>query len=113
MSSNNTSAARVTEIVELLRPDRPRKLPESLTAAAMDGDLERMQLFLDQGADIEQRSFFASPPRCRVLAGPARIGALADRARCVVDRTRSCPVHPGASTARRVHHIGAVTPVRR
>ena len=61
MSKDNTSAARVTEIVELLRPERPRKLPESLTAAAMDGDLERMQLFLDQGADIEQRSFFASP----------------------------------------------------
>ena len=61
MSSDKRSAARVTEIVELLRPERPRKLPESLTAAAMDGDLERMQLFLDQGADIEQRSFFASP----------------------------------------------------
>ena len=61
MSSDKRSAARVTEIVELLRPERPTKLPESLTAAAMDGDLERMQLFLDQGADIEQRSFFASP----------------------------------------------------
>ena len=61
MSNDKKSAARVTEIVELMRPERPRKLPESLTAAAMDGDLERMQLFLDQGADIEQRSFFASP----------------------------------------------------
>src|SRR5262245_42704186 len=61
MSSEQTSAARVTEIVELLRPERPRRLPESLTAAAMDGDLDRMQLFLDTGADIEQRSFFASP----------------------------------------------------
>jgi hypothetical protein len=55
------SAARLTEIVTLLRPERPRKLPESLTAAAMSGDLERMQLFLDQGANIEERSFFASP----------------------------------------------------
>lgn len=61
MSIVQNAAARVTEIVELLRPERPRKLPESLTAAAMDGDLERMQLFLDRGADIEQRSFFPSP----------------------------------------------------
>lgn len=61
MPKANSPAARVTEIVELLRPERPRKLPGSLTAAAMDGDLERMQLFLDRGADIEQRSFHASP----------------------------------------------------
>jgi len=61
MSSEQSKAERVTEIVELLRPERPRKLPESLTAAAMDGDLERMQLFLDQGANLEASSFFASP----------------------------------------------------
>jgi hypothetical protein len=61
MSSETTSAGRVTEIVALLRPERPRKLPESLTAAAIDGDLESMQLFLDRGANIEARSSYASP----------------------------------------------------
>jgi ankyrin repeat protein len=61
MASSKEAASRLTEIIDLLRPERPRKWPESLTAAAMDGDLERMQLFLDQGADIEQRSMFCSP----------------------------------------------------
>jgi len=61
MSSEASSAGRVTEIISLLRPRQPRKLPESLTAAAMNGDLERMQLFLDRGSDIEARTSFASP----------------------------------------------------
>jgi len=32
MSSESTSAERVTDTVALLRPERPRRLPESLTA---------------------------------------------------------------------------------
>jgi len=61
-SGGTESALRVTDIVVLLRPEKPRKLPETLTAAAMLGDLERMQVFLDRGANIEERSTgFASP----------------------------------------------------
>ena len=55
MSSETTAAARVTEIVALLRPQQARKLPESLTAAATTGDLERMQLFLDRGGKAAGR----------------------------------------------------------
>lgn len=70
MPIGQDAAARVTEIVELLRPERSRKLPETLTAAAMNGDLERMQLFLDRGADIEERSVgFASPLSAACAAG--------------------------------------------
>jgi hypothetical protein len=36
-----TAAGRVTEIISLLRPERPRRLPESLAAAAADDDIER------------------------------------------------------------------------
>jgi ankyrin repeat protein len=50
------SAERVTEIVSLLRPVRSRRLPESLRGAATDGDIDRMQLFVDRGVDIEQTS---------------------------------------------------------
>ena len=45
---------RLTDIVSLLRPERPGKLPESLTAAAAAGDIDRMQLFIDCGANIEE-----------------------------------------------------------
>jgi ankyrin repeat protein len=62
MSGDAASAARVTEIVSLLRPERPRRFPASLAGAAGEGDLERMQLFLDRGADIEQRSQWQSTP---------------------------------------------------
>ena len=55
-STDANAVARATEIVALLRPDKPRKFPESLTAAAIAGDLERLQLFLDRGANIEERS---------------------------------------------------------
>lgn len=55
-------AERVTEIVSLLRPERPRRLPSSLAAAAGDGDLERMQLFLDRGVNIEERNAWQSTP---------------------------------------------------
>ena len=46
----------------MLRSERPRRFPASLAAAAGDGDLERMQLFLDRGANIEQRSQWQSTP---------------------------------------------------
>lgn len=62
MASDVASAERVTEIVSLLRPDRPRRLPASLTSAAASGDLERMQLFLDRGANIEERTVGQSTP---------------------------------------------------
>ena len=55
-SGGTESALRVTDIVALLRPEKPRKLPETLTAADMLSNLERMQGFLDRGANIEERS---------------------------------------------------------
>lgn len=69
MAHEDTSAGRVTEIAVLLRPERPRRLPESLTAAAAEGDLERMQLFVDRGGAIEARTFFASPLAAACSAG--------------------------------------------
>ena len=62
MSRDTTSAARVTEIITLLRPERPRRWPASLADAAAAGDLERMQVFLDRGVSIEQRSVWNSTP---------------------------------------------------
>lgn len=62
MSGDSADATRVTEIVSLLRPERPRRFPESLAGAASGGDVERMQLFLDRGADIEQRGVGQSTP---------------------------------------------------
>lgn len=62
MSRDTTSAERVTEIVSLLRPERLRRFPASLAGAAGAGDLERMQLFLDRGASIEERSQWQSTP---------------------------------------------------
>src|SRR5262245_20593382 len=62
MRGETSSAARVTEIISLLRSERPRRFPASLAGAAGEGDLERMQLFLDRGADIEQRSQWGSTP---------------------------------------------------
>jgi len=46
----------------LLRSERPRRFPASLAGAAGEGDLERMQLFLDRGANIEERSQWQSTP---------------------------------------------------
>lgn len=62
MGRQTRAPERVTEIVSLLRPERPRKWPESLTAAACLGDVERMCVFMERGADIEERSVgFVSP----------------------------------------------------
>jgi len=49
MSIATKSAERASEIVALLRPEKPRKVPESLTAAAIAGDLERLQLLSTAG----------------------------------------------------------------
>lgn len=56
------AAARVTEIVSLLRPERSRKLPEWLGAAAAIGDIDCMQLFVDRGADLERRGYASATP---------------------------------------------------
>ena len=72
MSIATKSAERASEIVALLRPEKPRKVPESLTAAAIAGDLERLQLFVDRGGNIEERSAgYASP-----LAAACAVGEL-------------------------------------
>src|SRR5262249_15890167 len=48
------------------------RLPQSLTAAAMDGNLEAIRQFLEGGADINEKSVgYASP-----LAAAARDGQL-------------------------------------
>jgi hypothetical protein len=62
MAADKATAERVTEIISLLRPERPGRLPASLGSAAASGDLERMQLFLDRGANIEERSVGQSTP---------------------------------------------------
>lgn len=64
MTPPSHGAARLTEIVSLLRPERSRKWPEWLGAAAGEGNLAAMQLFLDRGADIEQRGSFTGTPVC-------------------------------------------------
>jgi len=62
--------ARLAEIVSLLRPVCSGKFPESLTAAALDGDIEAMDLFLSRGANIDQRSgTFSSPLGAACSAG--------------------------------------------
>jgi ankyrin repeat protein len=70
MSGQPAPNERVTQIIGLLRPERPRKLPESLTTAAMNGDIARMELFLARGANIEERSVgFISPLAAACSAG--------------------------------------------
>ncbi|MCC7134731.1 MAG: ankyrin repeat domain-containing protein [Gemmatimonadales bacterium] len=70
MADSKGGAERVTEIIALLEPERPRRLPETLTAAAAAGDLERMQLFLERGANLEERSVgFSSPLGAACAAG--------------------------------------------
>lgn len=63
-----TAAVRVTEIVSLLRPERSRKWPEWLGAAAGEGNLAAMQLFLERGADLEQRGAFTGTPLCSAVS---------------------------------------------
>jgi hypothetical protein len=69
MATASAAPARVTEIAVLLRPHPPRKMPESLSAAAMDGNVAMMQLFLERGSNIDARSFFASALTAACSAG--------------------------------------------
>ena len=70
MSNAAPASERVDQIVGLLRPQRPKSRPESLTAAVLAGDIENMQLFVDRGASIEERSVgFASPLAAACSAG--------------------------------------------
>ena len=62
MTPPSSAAARLTEIVSLLRPERSRKWPEWLGAAAGEGNLAAMQLVLDRGADLEQRALGGMTP---------------------------------------------------
>ena len=56
------SRERLSTIVSLLRRAKPGRFPESLTAAASEGDIAAMEVFLARGANIEERSVgFASP----------------------------------------------------
>lgn len=68
MTAPASSAARVTQIVSVLRPERSRKLPEWLGAAAASGDIASMQLFLDRGADLEERGFVGLTPLCSAVS---------------------------------------------
>lgn len=70
MAAGQTPNSRVAEIVSLLRPERSGKLPESLTAAAIAGDIEGMELFQKQGATFGERSVgFASVLGAACAAG--------------------------------------------
>ncbi|MCM2326959.1 MAG: ankyrin repeat domain-containing protein [Lysobacter sp.] len=68
MAGDKASAERVTQIISLLRPERPRRIPTSLAAAAASGDLERMQLFLDRGASVDERTAGQSTPLAAACA---------------------------------------------
>lgn len=68
MTAPASAAARTTEIVSLLRPERSRKWPEWLGAAAGEGNLAAMQLFLEHGCDIEQCGAYTGTPLCSAVA---------------------------------------------
>jgi hypothetical protein len=72
MVSSSQPALRLCEILLRLRCSRSGKLPESLTAAATQGDLRALELFLQRGASLEERSAgFVSP-----LAAACSVGQL-------------------------------------
>jgi ankyrin repeat protein len=66
------SRKRLTRLLSSLRPGDPgaRGLPESLTAAAAQGNLAAMEAFLERGADLAERTpAFASPLVAACTAG--------------------------------------------
>lgn len=70
MPSSSQPALRVSEILLRLRRSRSGKLPETLTAAATEGDLDVMELFLQRGANLEERAVgFISPLTAACSAG--------------------------------------------
>jgi ankyrin repeat protein len=77
---SSTSADGSSELGDLLHrlrlpESRRRAPPQSLTAAAADGDLDAVGAFLDAGANVEERSIgFASP--LQAAAGAGRLAAV-------------------------------------
>ncbi len=70
MPSSTQPPQRLCEILLRLRRPRPGKLPGSLTAAATQGDLAAMELFLQRGSSLEERSVgFISPLAAACSAG--------------------------------------------
>jgi hypothetical protein len=70
--SSPLSRKRLTRLLSALRPGEPgsRSLPETLTGAAAQGDLDLMQAFLKAGADPGERTpGFASPLVAACAAG--------------------------------------------
>ena len=75
--SSADAASALGDLLHRLRlPESRRKPPpQSLTAAAVDDDLEMVAAFLDAGADAEERSIgFASP--LQAAAGAGRLAAV-------------------------------------
>ena len=61
---------RLLRVLSALRPlpNRERGLPDTLTGAASLGDVPLMRVFLDRGADIEERSIGFASPLCAACA---------------------------------------------
>ena len=61
---------RLLRVLSALRPapSRERGLPDTLTGATSLGDIELMRVFLDRGADIEERSIGFASPLCAACA---------------------------------------------
>jgi len=61
---------RLLRVLSALRPlpGRERGLPDTLTGAASLGDVHLMRVFLERGADIEERSIGFASPLCAACA---------------------------------------------
>jgi len=61
---------RLLRVLSALRPapSRERGLPDTLTGATSLGDIDLMRVFLDRGADIEERSIGFASPLCAACA---------------------------------------------
>ena len=65
------SQRRLRRLLSALRTEKwvgRRGLPETLTAAATEGDLRLMEVFLTRGADIEERTIGFASPLCAACA---------------------------------------------